>query len=44
MKGGWTIDGQPLMDNSPALAHAVPASHVVRAWDGTLISPVVPLP
>jgi hypothetical protein len=43
-KGGWTIDGQPLMDNSPDLAYGVPASHVVRAWDGTLISPVVPLP
>jgi hypothetical protein len=43
-KGGWTIDGQPLTDNSPDLAYGVPASHVVRAWDGTFISPVVPLP
>jgi hypothetical protein len=43
-KGGWTIDGQPLMDNSPGLTDPVPASYVVRAWDGTLISPVVQLP
>jgi hypothetical protein len=43
-KGGWTIDGQPLMGNSPGLTDPVPPSYVVRAWDGTLISPVVPLP
>jgi len=32
------------MDNSPGLTNPVPPSDVVRAWDGTLISPVVQLP
>lgn len=40
-KVGWTMDGQPLSNNPPNLSDPVPANHVVRAWDGTLISPLV---
>ena len=39
-KAGWTIDGQPLSGNPPSLSDPVPPNHVVRAWDGTLISPL----
>jgi hypothetical protein len=40
-KGGWTIDGQPLPSNSPNFLDPVGVNHVVRAWDGTLLSPLV---
>jgi len=40
-KGGWTIDGQPLSNNSPNFLDPVGVNHVVRAWDGTLLSPLV---
>jgi hypothetical protein len=40
-KGGWTIDGQPLSTDSPNFLDPVGVNHVVRAWDGTLLSPLV---
>ena len=40
-KGGWTIDGQPLSNNSPNFLDPVGVNLVVRAWDGTLLSPLV---
>jgi hypothetical protein len=40
-KGGWTIDGQPLPNNSRNFLDPVGVNHVVRAWDGTLLSPLV---
>jgi hypothetical protein len=37
---GWTIDGQPLAANPAGFQQPVPVNQVIRAWDGTLLSPL----
>ena len=37
-KGGWTIDGKPLPNNSPTLMDALDVHPVFHVWDGTLVA------
>ena len=40
---GWTIDGQPFPTNPAGLQQPLPVNQVIRAWDGTQLSPLGPI-